>query len=322
MARLVHRRCASRFTSIEKQLASDMNRNILNFLLFLILIGALPSTGNADIIIDDFTDATNDRFTNSSSFIGAGFDFSGVALRQGWSTLISENVIITAEHSRGTGQMRFFPSNDPNSTPVIRTILAGGQQIGETDLFLRVLDAPVTSGIKIYDFATEAISAPPFDANTNAGLFTAGSFQNEVAFMVGISPTPRSNANAVIDQAVGRNIISGYVEDFPFDGKTDNDSLILLRESPGDAGYVQHESRLVTGDSGAPLFVVRNGELLLLGVNSFSASTGTQFSGITYIGNQADEINAFIAANAAVPEPGALGVGLLALIGLSTRRRR
>ncbi|WP_168211065.1 hypothetical protein [Mariniblastus fucicola] len=288
-------------------------------MLFLILVSVVGGNTQADIIIDDFTDETNDRFTNSGSFIGAGFDFSGVGRRSGWSTLVSQNVVITAEHSRGSGQVSFYPSNDPNSTPVVREILAGGQQIGSTDLYLRVLDEPVSSDIKIYDFATESISAPAYDENTNSGLFNAGSFQNEIAYMMGVSST--DHASPRIDQAVGRNVISGYIEDIPFDGKTDNDSLILLRESPGDAAYVQYESRFVTGDSGAPLFVESNGELLLLGVNSFISTTGTELSGVTYIGNHAGEINAFISANA-VPEPNVIGLGLLALIGLSTRRRK
>lgn len=301
-----------------------MYRRILNFSFFLILASLLSRTSNAQIIIDGFTDATNDRFTNSSSFVGAGFDLTGIGNGAGWSTLISNNVIITANHSRATGISSFYESNDPNPPSINRSV-GPGQRIGTTDLYLAVLDSPLPPSIKFYDFATEAISAPPFDPDTNPGFSAAGSFQNENAFLFGVSPTVRTNARE--DQAVGRNRISGYLEDLPFTtgplAGTESDFLILLNDAPSDPDFVQHEALLQGGDSGAPFFVEVNGELQLLGINSFNGATGdgTQLSGISYIGNYADEINAFISANA-VPEPGVLGVGLIAMIGLSTRRRR
>ena len=74
----------------------------LSRLLFLCAGFLLAFSGSlsAQTIIADFTDATNDRFTNSSSFIGADYDFSGVATGNRWATLISDNVIIGASHNR------------------------------------------------------------------------------------------------------------------------------------------------------------------------------------------------------------------------------
>ena len=295
-----------------------MYRRILDLCFLLILASFLSGTSNAQIIIDGYTDATNDRFTNSSSFIGAGFDLSGIGSGSGWSTLISNNVIITANHARANGTATFFPTNDPNIASVDR-IVGAGQRLGNTDLFLRVLDSPVPSNIKIYDFATEAISFPAFDANTNSGLNTAGSFQGLNAYIFGRSPANHSSGR--IRQAIGRNRISGYLEDIPFLTGT-ADALILANDAPSDPDFVQHEAFLQSGDSGAPLFVEVNGDLQLLGVNSFIGTIdGVEASGISYIGNYEEQINAFISANA-VPEPGILGVGLIAMIGLCTRRRR
>jgi V8-like Glu-specific endopeptidase len=283
----------------------------------------------ADIAINGFTDATNDRFTNSSSFIGNGLDFSGVGrsinvagTNNRWGTLISNNVIISAAHWTPSGEIAFYEDNDPTKSPVLRNIVAGaGQQIGNSDIYLTVLDAPVSSNIKIFDFADEFLSAEPFDENTNSGLQAGGSFDGEIAYMFGISPSVRSDTR--IDQAVGRNRISGYIEDIPFASNTNNDSLLLIREDNGDPDYVQYEAQFRGGDSGAPLFIERDGDLLLVGVNSFinAADTTPVFSGVTYVGNYTDEINAFIAANA-VPEPGSASIILLAMTAFCSVRRR
>ena len=58
------------------------------------------SAAYADISINGYTDETNDRFTNSSSFIGNGYNLSGVGQTNGgtsgtagnWATAISRNV--------------------------------------------------------------------------------------------------------------------------------------------------------------------------------------------------------------------------------------
>ena len=290
--------------------------HLTSFLAVFFLIGI--GNASADIVIDGFTDQTNDRFTNSSSFVGAHLDFSGVgrATNNFWGTLISNNVIISASHARPTGQIEFYEGNDPNVAPVIRNIVGPGQKIGSTDIWVTTLDAPVSSNLNIFDFATEFLSGP-----SDSTLQDAGSLQGEVAYLYGISPTSRSNPT--IDHAVGRNRVSGYVEDLPFLGNTDNDSLIFIEEVAGDEDFVQYESQFRGGDSGGPTFVERNGELVLIGVNSFinGANSELEFSGITYVGNFTNEINSFIALNA-VPEPGSASLILLAMAGLCSIRRR
>jgi len=257
-------------------------------------LSTIGSDASADIVIDGYTDATNDRFTNSGSFIGSGFDFSGVGRRSGWGTLISPNVVIGAAHAIGAGDYHFYEDNDPNGTPVVGPSIAH------------------------YDFAQEAITAPAFDANTNTELYNSGSFQNEVAYVFGVSPA--TSADTRVDQAMGRNRITGYIENLPFQSNTNNDSILFARDMMGDADWVQHETLVQGGDSGAPVFVERNGGLLLIGINSF-VTTDAGFSGITYTGNLTTEINDFIALNA-VPEPSSATIVVIAGVAVFVRRRR
>lgn len=88
-----------------------------------VLLGGLQPIA-ADIIIDGYTNATNDRFTNDGTFIMSGFDLSGVgqASTGRWATAISRNVIISANHLSPSGTISFFPGNDASATPVTRTI--------------------------------------------------------------------------------------------------------------------------------------------------------------------------------------------------------
>ena len=196
-------------------------------------------------------------------------------------------------------------------------------RIGDSDVFLSRLSAPVPASLKIFDIATEFLSAPTFDPNMDIGsqIGNAGSFQNEEAFLYGISPTSRSDTR--VDHAVGRNRISGYVENIPFGSNTNNDSLLFIEDVVGDPDYVEFEAQFRGGDSGAPAFVERNGELLLLGINTFinGADSELEFSGVTYAGNHIDDINEFIALNA-VPEPGSASLILLAMAACSFVRRR
>lgn len=316
----------------------------VKFLTFVLLL-LTSNFLSAQIIIDDFTDATNDRFTNDPTFIGAGRDFSGVGRGDGlidtdtglevttqvrWGTLLSRNVVITANHfpagpvnPNQTNSISFYRNND-SSDSVVRNLVSG-QRLGNSDLFLSVLDAPVPADFQVYDFARGSISADPFDEDTNNTLQPAVtddglSLEGEIAYLFGVSPTVRPDADTRFDQAVGQNRISGYLEDIAVNGP-DNDLLVLIRDARSDPNYVTHEARFVAGDSGAPLFIDVGGELQLLGTNSVVSTAGTVFSGIAYIGNHAAEIDAFIAANA-IPEPasGTL-IGILSCVVLMRRKR-
>lgn len=288
-------------------------------------LNGLPSAGYAAITIDGYSDATNDRFTNSGSFIGGALDFSGVgqATSGRWATAISRNVVISAFHFAPSGTIRFYEGNDPASAPVQRSVISGsGIRVGGTDLWLGVLDANLPSNIAHYSFATEALSGPPPSGGSST-LVPAGSFQDLEAYVFGRSPFDETvggdNRFAHNDQAVGRNRISGYTENVDFLGNADADSLIMLRESPGDAAYVPFETFYQSGDSGSPVFVELNGQLVLLGTAAFQLD-GASGSGLNYTGNQATVINDFIVS--AVPEPSSLLAVALGLLCAAGRRHR
>lgn len=274
-----------------------------------------------------YTDNTNNRFTNHEDFIARAFNLSGIGKEADltgaanessrWVTAISRNVVISAYHGRPNGgDIHFYRDNDPNKTPVIRNVVSG-ERVGSTDLWIGVLDEPLPDVIKHFDFVTETLSGTPGE------IETAGLFQGANAYL---TSQIRRALNPETDQRIGRNRVSGYVENLDFLGQTDNDSILFEFDAAADPDFVDYETRFISEDSGGPTFIERDGQLVLLGINAFNyddPDNGLFGSGITYVGNQADAIQTFIADNfVAAPEPSAaLGLGL-AFIMLQTRRRR
>ncbi len=298
--------------------------NLCRSIILSAFVGLFSASTHA-AVIDSYTAATNDRFTNSSNFIASSFNLSGVGQSTGgrWATLISPNVVVSAFHFLpGTGAaINFYPSNDPSSGAVQRTVTATNVKVGSTDLWLGVLDSNVPSNIKSFKFSNTFLTGTI--PNGNFPIDPAGIFQGNNAYLMGRSP---ENFPAFQSQEVGRNLITGFSENVAFEGNSNNDSLILAYDTPGNGSYVQYESHVVGGDSGAPLFVNINGELVLLGTNAFRLDNndGSVFgSGINYIGNQSDFISNFISVNA-VPEPSSICLAAFAAIAgfVANRRRR
>lgn len=300
-----------------------MKKQLLSFVLFALVLAKIAF---GDIQIDSYSNATNDRFTNSGSFIMSSYSLSGIgqvssASGQGrWATLVAPNIVLSAWHypPPTNSSITFYLNNDASSTPVVRTVTSNSVRVGATDLWIGVLNAPVT-GATYYKIADEALTGPPGGDETN--IVTAGSYQGVNAFMFGRSP--KANV-AWQDQAVGRNKISGYWENVGYLG-TDDDTLILDYNQASSSDYVQYESYLRVGDSGGPLFIDRGGSLVLMGTNAFvltNSSGQTVASGVNYVGNQASFIRNFIQVNG-VPEPTAgLVLWGLAGVGLTRMRRR
>ena len=152
----------------------------------------------------------------------------------------------------------------------------------------------------------------------------AGSFKGLIAYMFGRSPASHIDSQ---DQAVGRNLITGYSENVDFIGNTDSDSILMIDDvSPQQSSnFVNYEAYFQGGDSGGPTFVDINGQLVLIGTNAFIfdetdfKNTPFRGSGVNYTGNQAEFINNFVAINA-VPEPSSMV--LLTLAGTAFPLRR
>ena len=329
------------------------NLYLLQQLKFLSLVAVSIAAGlflyerpvSADTTIDDFTAAGNDRFTNdTSAFVfPSSFSLSGVGRTNDngrWATLISDNVFLSASHFRPSvgSTVEFYPGNDPTASPFLANVTGGSQVIsadGSTDLYVGYLDRIVDPSIDRYTFATTFINGT---AASPGSVFIDPNnpFQNDLGYIVGISSTSRSDI--VIDHSIGLNRVSGYGENVEFQGNTNNDTLIYEYNGRNDPTYETNEAYVRGGDSGAPNFTIQNNQLLLLGVNSFQLNgnpvtivdpltgdtTTEQFraTGITYTGNQADEISRLISVAptvSAVPEPSSAII--LAMFSLFALRR-
>jgi hypothetical protein len=285
---------------------------------------------HADIIVDAYSHATNDRFSNDPNFIASAFDLSGVGQAGDgrWATAISNNVVISAGHFAPSGPLYFYPGNNPSAVPVTRQVTSA-QIVGQSDIWVGVLDQPLPSNIAFYPIANQFFSATP-SSMTTLIVEDAGLYQGLNAYMFGLSPFDETITGddrfAYNDQAVGRNRISGYSENVPI-SYVDNDALVMYFDPSASTDFVTHEAFFQSGDSGGPTFVEIAGQLVLLGTNGFVGTINlggvdTPVSGINYLGKQASAIENIIQMNA-VPEPNA--IALLLIVGttivLHNRRR-
>lgn len=283
-------------------------------LIGIATLGMLPIGQSRALDIDDSTSALNDRFANNASFIMNDYDLSGVGRSNSgtWATLISQNVFVSANHFHpGTNStLTFYQANDPNGTSITRTV-SGGQRVGDTDIWLGVISEPVPVGYAVYSFATSDINS--------ATDFSNSIYNEQDAFLLGQSPF--SNFTGTQDVAAGRNVLDSIL--------LTEGSVVAMRTAIENEGQdVTYEATLVSGDSGAPLFVDfneadSNYELQLVGTNWFiQPDTGpTTDNGFTYLGNYDTQIQAYIDSHA-VPEPSAMAMIGIAMIALATRRRR
>ncbi|WP_309397871.1 hypothetical protein [Cerasicoccus maritimus] len=261
------------------------------------------SAAYADITIDDYTDATNDRFTNDASFIAASYSLSAigkVSLR--WGTLVSSNVVLCANHYHPlVGQtMTFYATNDPNGDSQQRTVVAG-ERIGESDLWVGVLNEPLPGTYEPLPFMNSSI--------TNAIYFIQSGLSNAEVFLLGRSP---NTDDVALDTGVGKNRITSVLFNQSVTGTDDvvatGTAIYTTQNSSGDSAYVTYEAQLQNYDSGAPMLRVINGELTIVGVNWFVGSDGTNnISGATYVGNYAAEIQAIIDAYDGLSVPSGYG---------------
>jgi hypothetical protein len=287
----------------------DRFLNLINAIVFALASSSL----NAATTIDNFSSVTNDRFQNSDNpdqFFLSTLDLSGVGRSSNgrWATLISSNTIISANHFQPTGSVFFYTSNDPNSSAIEISISGDSQRIGNTDLWLSRLNSFTPSSLNIYNYATATFTGapgPPFV------------YDGESVITTGLSST---SFPAAQNQAYSTNIVSGFFSG-TVSGLGDIDA-IRMDYNPGQTAY---ESFLRSGDSGAPLFFNNNGELILLGINSYietDAGGNPVASFSNYTGNESVAIAAVIAQYAAVPEPSTALLFSVAMVCLLCRRSR
>lgn len=279
-----------------------------------LLLGGATAPARA-VTIDDYASGTNDRFANDEAFWATGFDLSGIGLTSGgqWGTLLSNNVIISANHAHpGIGAaLTFYATNDPAGARTVATV-AAGQRIGTSDLWIGILEQPVSSLYTSYGLIANDIP--------DAATFYSSALVNQIAMVVGKSPT----FSGTQDVALGLNRLDVWLDDTTV-GSTTADSIASLYHYASTD--VTFETLLQGGDSGAPLFFNLAGTLHLVGINWWTGTvtdnTDTTYSasGYSYVGNYDTQILALVEA-AAVPEPAQWSklAGLLA-VAIALRRR-
>ncbi len=264
----------------------------------------------------------HDRFNNSPSFIGNPHIWAGVGQNAGsfWGTLVSPNFMLTTTHGPIGGTVRFYQTNNANGAFIERTVISG-MQVAGTDLHLVRLNAPAT-GINPFPIAV-ALSSAEFLGHT---LFTFGTAAN----------APAQQAN----QRLGRNVLDRLEPGFSNAnlGSTLGDVFLYDFDNPGGVGA--DESRIESGDSGAPTFILINGQPSLIGIHWFQFSEGSFGfpnigSGDTLVSSYVTQINNGIStlggsdqvttlSISPVPEPSSLV--LAAFVGsaswVAARRRR
>ncbi len=293
-----------------------------NRLLFAIVICLWvwqPTASRAALLISGYDPQQHDRFADSANFIGYEFDFSGVgrlADNSGggigpWATMISPLHFLSATHHHPTGHstLQFYETNSVTGGSIERTVVSG-QRILQTDLWLGMIDEPLTSEIAYYDF---------FTGNQNQ--------------LVGSEILVVGQPSGGSGQSVGRNVIDASA--WAFSSLSLGSSITTIFAYDYDPnhetrGQGSDEARVVLGDSGAPSFIVgQDGELQLAGIHWFTypAENGMPpGSGDSWVGAYSAAINPIVSAQLAayygVPEPTSMAILAIGTTGIAVHRCR
>ncbi|MGN6135987.1 MAG: PEP-CTERM sorting domain-containing protein [Aureliella sp.] len=301
-------------------------RSLLSFVLMgilgVLLDGAVPQRCSAELLVAGFSPARHDRFENDPGFVGAGLDWSGVgrSLTGSWGTLVSPSYVLSATHAPSSDTLRFYQSNDP-AGPYLERSVTAGTQIAGSDLYLARLNAPIDTSV----IAAYAI-----------GTFEGAKMLDQQIFTFGLS---NGKFGQEANQRLGRNTIDQVLPDFshPVLGASAGDVITYDYDTVN--GFVPDESFLQSGDSGGPSFAIASGQPAIVGFHwfiydprEFGPNAG---SGDTFASSYVDELNLAMSQLtplgmpvetlqtvdiAAVPEPGSLTLGLVALGGAITAR--
>jgi hypothetical protein len=265
------------------------------FLGMLCSLLALGGSTRATTVVRDYQPARHDRFYTGTdkAFVGDPYSFSGVGLSSDgrWATLVSDNFFISATHYHPTnGATVTFWETNLSLGPSHTYTVAGGQQIGSTDLWVGWLNTAADADLARYAVLDLALPAD---------------YLNRVLYNYGVS------------HRVGRNV-------------GDSISLLSIAVSTGQTLWFDYdnsdvpsvggdETWLQSGDSGAPTFTVFDGQLTLLGIHWAIAVTPTTNSIDTLVPWYIENINAVLDDQSqslqVIPEPipgrfGSAGIGI------------
>jgi hypothetical protein len=245
------------------------------------------------------------------AFIADGFDFSGVGRPSSGTfvTMISPSYFLTATHVGVGGTATFQPTNTLGAgqtytiDPLFSAVLENPDDSG-SDLYLGRLTTPVANNITIYPIAM---------------IGSESAYIGQTMFVYGKG----GGIGTDLDR-VGRNTIDS-LDFFEVDGAGTGQGYISFYDQP-TGGVGDDESLLVGGDSGAPNFLVVDGQLALVGINWFTGYLEEDpeqlLSGGSFIPFYAGQLQPLMGSETVtyVPEPASLMI-LLACIPVLARRR-
>ena len=215
-----------------------MKKSLLTLCLLLPFAVSAPAT----MVVRSFQALRHERFYvgGDKAFVGDPYDFSGVGNSGGaWATLISDCYFISATHLHPgiSANITFWETNDFSGASHSYTVV-GGQQIGNTDLWVGWFGSAVDASLERY---------PILDAPLASDFFGLTQFNYGVNHRVGRNVTEDFGSITV-----------GPSTGFVFAADYDNN------DSPSVGG---DETFLQGGDSGAPTFNVVDGRLALIGIH-------------------------------------------------------
>lgn len=318
-------------------------QSLIRILVAVSLFGAQAHA----ITVANYSDPTNDRFTNDPSFIGIAYNFSGVGRSTNtadtrWATLIGDNYFLSANHFHpdiGT-QIQFTAGNSVSNSMYTYTV-AGGFQVAGTDFWIGYTASSIDSSLARYSYSTT-----PANALADTGLSGVNVFMNgdRVSGLAG-SPTSHTLGTNQIEsfRNTGTTAMNTPQTSVNFAEAATFDQIVTFENISGDntLNFTTHESQVATGDSGSPLFTTSGGNLIIQGT-AWAVATSipgnfidTGIPGIAddpletrnasfynYIGSYETELaNTIALIPAPIPEPSAFLL-ICVSIPLIFRRRR
>lgn len=270
-------------------------RIVPSLLTVLAAFSATSFTGA--VVVSNYTDPTNLRFADDESFVGNGFDLSGVgrlstlspadqarvangdiAFREGtWATALGQNYFLSANHFQpdAGSEITFYDGNSASSPSFTYTV-GGGFRVGSTDLWIGYTLTEMDPSIRRYAFATTPANVLADLGLGDQPLYMSGDLLPGRPGTVTDHVLATNQAESFYNQGAGEFESpdgSGVTVSFTPPAGFENDMIMLFQNQTGDdQAPTFHEAFLQAGDSGSPLFRADGTTLTILGVGSLAAT--------------------------------------------------
>ncbi len=280
---------------------------IFRYLSFVVLAVLFMTPNSQALEIAGGTARRHERFYQGADkkFLVSQFDWSGVGRSVGpgrtpWLTMISPSYFISSRHfAPDFGEsILFYHTNDPNG-PSEQHARKSVQLFGGTDTLLGKLSTPVSDKVAKY-------AIYPFLENLS-------NYNDKEIYLVGRSPFTQPSQTQ-FDVAIGRNRIDSVSSFSKF-----NEFALKYSYDPS-SGFSPDEAGVVTGDSGAPSFIVKGNQLALI-------STHWGVRDDAFLPSHLNTIRSFVEGGgeslvAFVPEPTTSSLMALSMAGFGLFRNR